>query len=111
MVLSGKSSLLSSILRILDASSGVSSGRILIDGLDLSTIPRSLIRSRLATVPQKPVSLPGTVRLNVDPFARRSDEEIIAVLNKVHLWSVLADRGGLEAEYAQVSLSQGQEQL
>lgn len=107
MFSSGKSTLLSTILRILD----ISSGTIKIDSVDLSTIPRSIIRQRLITVPQHMLYIPGTVRLNADPFSHRSDEDIIAALTKVQLWSVLAERGGLNAVFELDSLSKGQQQL
>jgi ATP-binding cassette subfamily C (CFTR/MRP) protein 1 len=103
---SGKSTLLSTILRILD----ISSGTIKIDSVDLSTVPRSIIRERLIAVPQHSTYIPGTVRLNADPFSQRTDEDIVAALTKVKLWSVLADRGGLDADFQLDSLSKGQQQ-
>jgi len=98
--------LLSTILRILD----ISSGTIKIDSIDLSTIPRSIIRRRLVTVPQNSLYIPGTVRVNIDPFENRSDEDIVAALTKVQLWLVLAERGGLDADFQLESLSKGQQQ-
>lgn len=62
------------------------------------------------TVPQHSLYIPGTVRLNADPFDQRSDEEIITGLTKVQLWSVLAERGGLNADFQPESLSKGQQQ-
>ncbi|KAG0653052.1 abc multidrug transporter B [Hyphodiscus hymeniophilus] len=103
---SGKSTLLSTILRILDISSGI----IKIDSLDLSTIPRTTIRERLITVPQHSIQIPGSIRLNIDPFGQRSDEDIISALTKVQLWSVMTDRGGLDAELQLDWLSKGQQQ-
>ncbi|KAF4624451.1 hypothetical protein G7Y89_g13720 [Cudoniella acicularis] len=104
---SGKSSLLSVLLRILDNSSGT----ITIDGLDLSTIPREIIRSRILAIPQEPFILSGTVRLNADPFKLVSDDLIIAALTKVGLWTILESRGGLDAEMTANPLSQGQQQI
>lgn len=103
---SGKSTLVSTILRMLE----ISSGTITIDTLDISTLPRSAIRQRLITVPQHALVIPGTVRLNIDPFGNRSDEDIVVALKKVHLWSVLHERGGLDADFQLESLSKGQQQ-
>jgi ABC-type multidrug transport system fused ATPase/permease subunit len=104
---SGKSSLLSALLRILD----LDSGTITIDGLDLQIIPREIIRSRLVTIPQDPFILSGSVRLNIDPTSSASDDLIITALTKVGLWSILSERGGLDAEMTANPLSQGQQQI
>jgi ATP-binding cassette subfamily C (CFTR/MRP) protein 1 len=104
---SGKSSLLSVLLRILD----IESGTIRIDGIDLQVVPREIIRSRLVTIPQEPFILSGSVRLNADPTSAASDDLIIAALTKVGLWSILSERGGLDAEMTANPLSQGQQQI
>ena len=104
---SGKSSLLSVLLRILDNSSGT----ITIDDLDLSVIPRETIRSRITAIPQEPFILSGSVRLNADPTGLVSDDLIIAAVTKVGLWSILESRGGLDAEMTAYPLSQGQQQI
>lgn len=61
---SGKSTLLLSLLRLLDTTSGV----IKVDGIDLSLVPRSLIRERcFITVTQDPVVFgQATLRSNLD---------------------------------------------
>lgn len=104
---SGKSSLLAVLLRVLDNSSGT----ITIDGLDLSTIPREIIRSRLVAIPQEPFFLSGSVRLNADPTGLCSDDLLVGTLSKAGLWSILESRGGLNTEMRAGSLSQGQQQM
>lgn len=104
---SGKSSLLSVLLRIID----IDSGSLAIDGLDLELIRRETIRSRLITIPQDPFILSGSLRLNADPGGNASDESIIAALTKVGLWDILESRGGLEANMNTNPLSQGQLQI
>lgn len=81
---SGKSTLLLALLRLLDASSGV----VKVDGLDLSLVPRSLIRQRcFITVAQDPFVLgQATLRFNLDPSASLSDESIVTVLKRTSLW-------------------------
>jgi len=104
---SGKSSLLSVLLRIID----LDSGKISIDGLDLSVLPREIIRSRLITIPQEPFILSGSVRFNADPTSTSTDDLIITALTKVGLWSILSERGGLDANMHTSPLSQGQQQI
>lgn len=104
---SGKSTLISALLRLLD----ISSGTMKIDSLDLATLPRTSIRERLIVIPQDALHITGSIRLNADPFSQNLDTEIINVLTKVHLWSVLSERGGLDAELPHDSLSKGQQQL
>ena len=104
---SGKSSLLSTLLRLLD----MESGSIMIDGVDLAIVPREVIRSRLVAIPQDPFILSGSVRLNADPSETLSDDLIVNALTKVQLWEILCSRGGLEADMNTQPLSQGQQQL
>ncbi|KAI1384393.1 ABC transporter [Hypoxylon trugodes] len=104
---SGKSSLISTILRLLE----IESGTITIDGLDISTIPRESIRSRLVTIPQDPLILVGTVRFNIDPLSQHTDNDIINALERVSMWPVIQARGGLDVEITASSLSKGQQQL
>ena len=104
---SGKSSLFSALLRLLD----LDSGSIKIDGIDLSTVPRELIRSRIIAIPQDPFILTGSVRLNLDPASTVPDVSLIAALTKTRLWGIIEARGGLDAEMNLQPLSQGQQQL
>ncbi|KAH7420082.1 putative multidrug resistance protein, partial [Cadophora sp. MPI-SDFR-AT-0126] len=104
---SGKSTLLSVLLRILD----MTSGTILIDGIDLQMVPREIIRSRIVTIPQEPFILSGSVRLNADPTSTATNESITAALTKVGLWDILSTRGGLDADMTANPLSQGQQQI
>jgi ATP-binding cassette subfamily C (CFTR/MRP) protein 1 len=69
------------------------SGSIIIDGLNLSTLPRENIRASLISIPQDTFVLNDSIRLNVDPSGTVSDDNIIAALEKVHLWNVIRSRG------------------
>jgi ATP-binding cassette subfamily C (CFTR/MRP) protein 1 len=104
---SGKSTLLSTLLRTLTPTTGT----LLIDGIDLSTLSRPSIRRHLTTIPQTPLWLPGSLRANLDPFSSSTDEALITALQKVRLWDILEQRGGLDAEIHAEELSAGQEQL
>ncbi|KAK2484098.1 hypothetical protein H9L39_05890 [Fusarium oxysporum f. sp. albedinis] len=105
---SGKSSLILSILRLLE----LQSGRIHIDGKDLASLSRQHIRSQITTIPQDPVSLTGTVRQNLDPEALiQADEILIEALRKTTLWATIDTRGGLDADLSELGFSVGQRQL
>uniref|UniRef100_A0A673LTB9 Canalicular multispecific organic anion transporter 1-like n=1 Tax=Sinocyclocheilus rhinocerous TaxID=307959 RepID=A0A673LTB9_9TELE len=77
----GKSSLTNCLFRIIEASEG----QILVDGIDISTLGLHDLRSRLTIIPQDPVLFSGTLRMNLDPFEKSSDEEIWTVLELAHL--------------------------
>lgn len=105
---SGKSSLVLSLLRLLE----LQSGTITIDGVDISTLPRQHIRSRLNTTPQDPISISGTVRENLDPESTiDSDHLLIAALEKTQMWPLISERGGLDAAIGDLGFSAGQSQL
>lgn len=78
---SGKTTLASALFRALEAKSG----KIVIDGIDISTLDVEALRRRICIVPQSPVLFSGTVRRNLDPFDERTDEECIWALRKVRV--------------------------
>lgn len=96
-------------------------GTIKVDGVDLATIPRSVIRQRcFITIPQDAFLMPhATLRVNIDSSQSLSDGVLVEVLKKVRLWKHLsAHHPGedavavLDAELASLPvLSGGQTQL
>jgi len=105
---SGKSSLISTLFRMLEITPGSS---IIIDGVDITTIPRQVVRSALNAIPQEPIFLKGTVRRNADPNSLHTDVAIIEAISKVRLWSLVFARGGLDADLDAEFFSHGQRQL
>lgn len=79
---SGKSSLILSLMRILEASKG----RIVIDGVDISQLRLEDLRTSVAVVPQEPVLFSGTLRESLDPFEQHSDDAIYSAIERVRLW-------------------------
>ncbi|KAK2757241.1 hypothetical protein FQN54_004755 [Arachnomyces sp. PD_36] len=104
---SGKTSLMLSIFRMIE----LNSGTITIDGVDIATIPRQDIRSRLNGVSQDSVFIKGSVRLNADPTGLSSDRSIWDALSSVQLFSVVQGKGGLDTDVDDLHLSHGQKQL
>lgn len=105
---SGKSSLVAALFRMLELHPGSS---ILVDGIDISTIPRQTVRARLNAVPQDPFFLRSTIRTNADPYSVHTDLQIISALEKVQLWSLISSKGGLDAQLDTEFFSHGQRQL
>lgn len=77
----GKSSLLMALLRLYD----LSSGRITIDGQDITQLGLHDVRHAIATIPQDPVMFIGSVRFNLDPTGEISDDRLLQALERVHL--------------------------
>ncbi|KAF9127474.1 hypothetical protein BGW39_005841 [Mortierella sp. 14UC] len=108
----------------------MTSGRIVIDGVDISQIGVHDLRSNLTIIPQGPVLFSGTIWSNLDPFQEHNDAALWASLKRVHLVSssssssdninasIEANRsnngfGNLDSEVKENSnnFSQGQRQL
>lgn len=88
-------------------------GEIRLDGRDIKTVPRRILRAHITTLTQDGVELKGTVRLNVWPFGAPApaDDEVVATLDRVGLWAHLQRHGGLTGDAADARLSHGQKQL
>ncbi|KAL3942720.1 MAG: hypothetical protein SGBAC_003127 [Bacillariaceae sp.] len=109
---SGKSSLMISLFRISELEEN--GGKILIDGVNARNVGTGALRMNLSIIPQDPVMFSNTVRYNLDPFAKTTDEELWAVLKKVRLSDAIAELPkGLDEEVAEggENFSQGQRQL
>ncbi|KAG9248121.1 P-loop containing nucleoside triphosphate hydrolase protein [Calycina marina] len=104
---SGKSSLVSCLFRLME----MVDGTITIDGVDISKIPRQVLRSRLVALPQEPFFWADTVRRNIDPNGEYSDVYLLATIERVQLRKVIETKGGLDAIMDSELLSQGQRQL
>ena len=102
---SGKSTLALSLL----ATIRPETGRITIDGIDISQVNTQALRNRVTFLAQDPVLFPGSMRQNLDPLGEYSNDACGGVLRRVcasHGWDLdtQIDAGGK-------NLSQGQRQL
>jgi ATP-binding cassette, subfamily C (CFTR/MRP), member 1 len=75
-----------SLLRLLE----MQDGRIEVDGVDLSRLPRALIRQRcFITIAQEAFLFPGaSMRFNLDPSGRLPDTTLIYALEMTGLWAI-----------------------
>ncbi|NXV20153.1 MRP3 protein, partial [Cepphus grylle] len=106
----GKSSMTLCLFRILEAVKG----EIKIDGVRISEIGLHDLRSRLTIIPQDPVLFSGTLRMNLDPFNKYSDEEIWKALELSHLKRFVSSQPSMldyECSEGGENLSVGQRQL
>lgn len=109
---SGKSSLMIVLFRISEIEQD--GGTVVIDDVNTGDIGLFPLRSNLSIIPQDPIVFSNTVRYNLDPFKKASDEEIWAVLQKVRMDDVIAALpGGLDELVSEggENFSQGQRQL
>ncbi|KAI4571872.1 hypothetical protein MJG53_013978 [Ovis ammon polii x Ovis aries] len=107
---SGKSSLGVALFRLVEPAGG----RILIDGVDICSLGLEDLRSKFSVIPQDPVLLSGTIRFNLDPFDRCTDEQIWDALERTFLNKTISKLPqGLQAEVVEngSNFSVGERQL
>uniref|UniRef100_A0A668A6A6 ATP-binding cassette, sub-family C (CFTR/MRP), member 3 n=1 Tax=Myripristis murdjan TaxID=586833 RepID=A0A668A6A6_9TELE len=106
----GKSSMTLCLFRLLEAAGG----EITIDEVKIADIGLHDLRSKLTIIPQEPVLFSGTLRMNLDPFERYSDEEVWKALEHSHLHKFVSSQSAkleLECSEGGENLSVGQRQL
>lgn len=126
---SGKSSLLMTLLGFLNYK-----GSIVIDGIDISTVPLDELRAKVVTISQNQVALDGTVYDNLLPFekiwiekkgeespgdveeknsmsAAEKREILRDTLEQLRIWEPLQAKKGLDTELSEAGYSHGEMQL
>ena len=86
---SGKSTLCLCLLRIIEATSG----KILIDDVDISKVGLSLLRRIITIIPQDPTLIEGTLRENLDPLGSFDDQSMIDILKSIGMDYILKENG------------------
>ena len=80
---SGKSTLMLALLRLLEYQPGES--KIEISGVEINKMGLHHVRHAITIIPQEPYLFQGTLRKNLDPLSKRTDKELIEVLNTTEL--------------------------
>ena len=99
----GKSTLASVILRIIERTKG----EIRLDGVDTRKIGLQQLRSNITIVPQDSVLFSGTVKFNLDPWNKETEDVLVKTLSKLGLsleLDMMVTEGG-------ANLSMGEKQL
>ncbi|XP_063913978.1 probable multidrug resistance-associated protein lethal(2)03659 [Zophobas morio] len=100
----GKSSIISSLLRLYQIN-----GTVTIDGIDTKIVSLKCLRSSISVIPQDPFLFSGTIRDNLDPLNKYTDDQIWQVLSELRLKQVIGDLGLVVDKGS--TLSSGQKQL
>ena len=106
----GKSSIALALFRMIEPTAG----KIVIDGIDTTSMKLHDLRSKLTIIPQDPVLFTGSIRRNLDPAGRHSDEELWSSLRAAGIAEFVAKQeSGLDSLIAEggENLSVGQRQL
>ncbi|XP_077026378.1 ATP-binding cassette sub-family C member 9 isoform X5 [Tamandua tetradactyla] len=107
---SGKSSLSLAFFRMVD----IFDGKIVIDGIDISKLPLHTLRSRLSIILQDPILFSGSIRFNLDPECKCTDDRLWEALEIAQLKNMVKSLpGGLDAVVTEggENFSVGQRQL
>ncbi|KAF9583434.1 hypothetical protein BGW38_009485 [Lunasporangiospora selenospora] len=107
----GKSSLIQALFLLVP----LEDGQIVMDGIVTSEIGMADLRSTISIIPQDPVLFQGTLRYNLDPLGKYSEQELWQVLETSDLKRYVQQEmeGGLDAMVMAQgeNLSVGQRQL
>uniref|UniRef100_A0A8C5L7Z9 ABC transporter domain-containing protein n=1 Tax=Jaculus jaculus TaxID=51337 RepID=A0A8C5L7Z9_JACJA len=88
--------------------------KIVIDGIDISKLPLHTLRSRLSIILQDPILFSGSIRFNLDPECKCTDDRLWEALEIAQLKNMVKSLpGGLDAVVTEggENFSVGQRQL
>lgn len=99
----GKSSIMSTLFRLYNYE-----GQILIDDVELKSLPLEFLRQNISIIPQDPIMFSGSIRSNIDPLGQYPDEDIWKTLHKIHMDSMISS---IDTKLENMNFSTGQRQL
>jgi ATP-binding cassette subfamily C (CFTR/MRP) protein 4 len=105
----GKTSLISVLFRLFHFE-----GSVVIDNIDIKSIPLTELRSKIAVIPQDPLLFLGSLRKNLDPFGQYDDLQLWTALDEFELKEVISNLpSGLDSMVSErgSNFSVGQRQL
>jgi ABC-type multidrug transport system fused ATPase/permease subunit len=103
----GKSTLFGLLHRFMETSEG----SIELDGMNINDFPLAMVREVISTIPQNPILFAGTIRDNLDPLKKSSDEDLLKFLNQAHVLPFLSNGLNTEVKEGGHNFSRGQRQL
>ena len=106
---SGKTSLINSLARIIEPKDG----QILINDIDIQNINLKILREKISILPQELFLIESTLRDNIDPLNKYSDEDILKIVKDLCLFPSLKDNDILKFEIKEngKNLSTGEKKL
>jgi len=106
----GKSSIMQAIFRLVEVDQN---SKIIIGGYNTKEIGLHKLRNNISFIPQSPFLMSSTIRANLDPFEKYTDEEVWEVLEEVQLKGYIESlKDGIKTEVIDQNIfSVGQKQL
>ena len=106
---SGKSSLINALARIIEPRKG----NIFIDDVDIQNISLKMLRERISILPQEPFIIESSLRDNIDPLNKYSDEDILKIIDDLCLFKNFENPQKLNFEIKEngKNLSTGEKKL
>lgn len=104
---SGKSTLMLTLLSLMETRNGT----IVIDGIDISHVKPSVLRSRFHVISQDTYIHGDTVRDALDPERTSSNDIIWSIIDECALKHKIETSGGLDTSLMNLNLSAGEMQL
>lgn len=102
---SGKSTIAQTLSRLLE----LEGGNIKIDNVDIRKVGLKHLRQKVTMIPQDPSLFKGTLRYNIDPESKCTDEEIQKVIDCAELSELLKKHN--PENLLEFELSEGGENL
>jgi len=107
----GKTTLMNCLCRLVNPIHG----QILVDNINICHVPLSVLRKRIAIIPQQPLLFSGSIYFNVDPESKFSMSTIHDTLQKVKLLDSIPEKSETARSkllsFCGQSMSVGQRQL